>query len=241
MSTNFPTSLDSLTNPASGDTLATGHAAQHGNLNDAMEAVQARVGITGSADAASLTKRIAVLESAGGGAPVTACETITATSFGSYDRLQGWSQRALVSQTLFVNAFIAPVSITAATCSVYVDGTGTTSTSTTVGLYSLDAADNGTLIATGTGATTIFNTQGLKTFTYAVPVAITAGSRYAVGILQNGGSVAGLTGHPGSGNGTLKFLTPLVVGARASQTAQGNFTKAQLASEFLYFYFQISA
>jgi hypothetical protein len=48
MATNFPTSIDSFTNPSSGDTLdSPSHAAQHTNINDAMVAVQTRLG-TGS-------------------------------------------------------------------------------------------------------------------------------------------------------------------------------------------------
>ena len=62
MSTNFPASLDTLENPAATDGL-TGHAAQHANANDAIAALQAKVGITGSADAASLDYRVATVES----------------------------------------------------------------------------------------------------------------------------------------------------------------------------------
>lgn len=46
MATNFPTSLDSFTNPSSSSTLdSPSHAAQHANINDAMEAVQAKLGV----------------------------------------------------------------------------------------------------------------------------------------------------------------------------------------------------
>lgn len=48
MSTNYPTSLDTLTNPAATDAL-TGHAAQHANANDAIEALQAKLGTTSTA------------------------------------------------------------------------------------------------------------------------------------------------------------------------------------------------
>ncbi len=41
MATNFPTSQDSLTNPTSSDTLdSPDHAAQHTNVNDAVEAIE---------------------------------------------------------------------------------------------------------------------------------------------------------------------------------------------------------
>lgn len=48
MSTSYPTSLDTLTNPAATDPL-TGHASQHANANDAIEALQAKLGTTTTA------------------------------------------------------------------------------------------------------------------------------------------------------------------------------------------------
>ena len=50
MATSFPSGLDSLTNPSSGDSLSSpSHSAQHANVNDAVEALQAKVGVNGSA------------------------------------------------------------------------------------------------------------------------------------------------------------------------------------------------
>lgn len=66
MSTNFPDALDVLTNPAGTDSL-TGHASQHANTNDAIEALQAKVGINGSAVATSLDYRISTAETGLGG------------------------------------------------------------------------------------------------------------------------------------------------------------------------------
>lgn len=66
MATNFPTSLDSLTNPTSSDTLASpDHAGQHSNANDAIEALQAKVGVDGSAVTSSLDYKVAVNTPAG--------------------------------------------------------------------------------------------------------------------------------------------------------------------------------
>lgn len=45
MPTSYPTSLDTLTNPSATDAL-TGHASQHANANDAIEALQAKLGTT---------------------------------------------------------------------------------------------------------------------------------------------------------------------------------------------------
>ena len=61
MSTSFPTNLDTLSNPASTDEL-TGHAQQHTNANDAIEALQIKIGINDSANVNSLDYKISTLE-----------------------------------------------------------------------------------------------------------------------------------------------------------------------------------
>ena len=59
MATNFPTSLDALTNPQSTDPLTSpSHADQHADANDAIEALQAKVGVNGSAVATSLDYKV---------------------------------------------------------------------------------------------------------------------------------------------------------------------------------------
>jgi hypothetical protein len=59
VATNFPTSLDALTNPISSDTLASpNHAGQHADANDAIEALQAKVGVNGSAVTSSLDYKV---------------------------------------------------------------------------------------------------------------------------------------------------------------------------------------
>ena len=70
MSTNFPSALDTFTNPNGSDSLnaaAVPHAEQHANANDAIEALQAKVGINGSAVATSLDYRISTAETGLGG------------------------------------------------------------------------------------------------------------------------------------------------------------------------------
>lgn len=64
MAINFPTSLDSLSNPTASDYLnSPSHAGQHGNANDILEALEAKVGINSSAVTSSLDYRVATLES----------------------------------------------------------------------------------------------------------------------------------------------------------------------------------
>lgn len=59
MATNFPASLDSLTNPQASDTLASpSHAGQHADANDAIEALQAKVGVDGSAVTTSIDYKL---------------------------------------------------------------------------------------------------------------------------------------------------------------------------------------
>lgn len=50
MAINFPTSLDTLTNPTASDFLnSPSHSGQHSNANDILEALEAKVGIDSSA------------------------------------------------------------------------------------------------------------------------------------------------------------------------------------------------
>lgn len=59
MATNFPTSLDALTNPTSTSTLTSpSHAGQHADANDAIEALQAKVGVNSSAVTTSLDYKV---------------------------------------------------------------------------------------------------------------------------------------------------------------------------------------
>jgi hypothetical protein len=50
MATNYPASLDVFTNPTSGNTLDTpSHSLQHADINDAVEAIEAKLGVGASA------------------------------------------------------------------------------------------------------------------------------------------------------------------------------------------------
>lgn len=59
MATNFPESLDTLTNPNSTDQLSyPSHSDQHANANDAIEAIQSVIGVSNSEDSNSITYKI---------------------------------------------------------------------------------------------------------------------------------------------------------------------------------------
>lgn len=60
MATNFPSGLDSLTNPTGSSSLTSpDHATQHADANDAIEALQSKVGVDGSAVTSSLDYKVA--------------------------------------------------------------------------------------------------------------------------------------------------------------------------------------
>ena len=62
MATNYPSGLDTYTNPAGTDALSTGHASQHANVNDAVEAIEAELGTTPSGSAATVKARFEAIE-----------------------------------------------------------------------------------------------------------------------------------------------------------------------------------
>jgi hypothetical protein len=72
MATSYPASLDSFTNPTAVDTLdSPPHDTQHADANDAIEALQAKVGVDSSAVTTSLDYRVGQLETGGGGMTVS--------------------------------------------------------------------------------------------------------------------------------------------------------------------------
>ena len=67
LATNFPDSLDNLVNPNSSDPLSSpSHSQQHANINDAIEAIQTKVGVDNSSDENSLDYRVSQLEETSG-------------------------------------------------------------------------------------------------------------------------------------------------------------------------------
>jgi hypothetical protein len=66
MASNYPTSIDTFTNPSAGASLSSpSHSTQHGDANDAIEAIEAKVGIGSSP--ASAASEGAVLKANGSG------------------------------------------------------------------------------------------------------------------------------------------------------------------------------
>ena len=101
MSTNYPTSLDSFTDPASTDTLdgnggakpTVDHDAQHANANDAITAIETTVGVSGAYNFVQTAGgSVITVDSGGTGAPgikaqFSASAAAGAIAFVSYDHL----------------------------------------------------------------------------------------------------------------------------------------------------------
>ena len=64
MATNYPSGIDSLTNPSAGDALTSpSHSAQHANANDAIEAIETELGTTPSGSETTVAARLTAIES----------------------------------------------------------------------------------------------------------------------------------------------------------------------------------
>lgn len=88
MSIQFPTNLDSLTNPTGTDLLENSNAAldhdlQHSNANDAIEALEAKVGADGSAVTTSHDYKLSEVTSTDKAVGKTATQTVTNKTLGS--------------------------------------------------------------------------------------------------------------------------------------------------------------
>ena len=66
MAINFPTSLDNFTNPTSANTLdSPSHSTQHSDANDAIEALEAKLGVGASPAASATANQVLNISSAG--------------------------------------------------------------------------------------------------------------------------------------------------------------------------------
>lgn len=149
MATGFPTSLDALTNPTSGQALnSPSHSSQHTNSNDAIEALQAKVGVTNSAVTTSLDYKMRINNPVG---EITLWGTSTAPT--------GWliADGSTVSRSTY-SALFAVLGTT------YGIGDG----STTFGIPNLKGKVPVGRDASDTSFDTIAETGGAKTHTLTI-------------------------------------------------------------------------
>jgi hypothetical protein len=149
MAINFPTSLDNFTNPTSANTLdSPSHSVQHSDINDAVEAIEAKIGV-GSSTAGSATAGYALVNTSGG---TTAYSLLGVSGLSSgtapidtFLRADGAGGAAFASvSTAQGSTLLVPSSVsvggTAATGSVSATGTITFGTATSVSINDVFSA-----------------------------------------------------------------------------------------------------
>lgn len=96
MATSFPSGLDSFTNPTAVDTLdSPPHDTQHADANDAIEALEAKVGVDGSAVTTSHEYRINSIEELNTNAQVGTTYTLALTDDGKVVEMNNASANTL--------------------------------------------------------------------------------------------------------------------------------------------------
>ena len=153
MASSYPSGLDSLTDPLPGDsTVTVSHAAQHGNANDAIEAIQSTLGVNPQGASASVAARCAALESGkaalsgatfSGAVSVTNATDSSSSTTGSLKTAGGLgvAKAVNIGTTLAVtgaSTFSGDVTISKATPVI----TASASSTTTASFY-LDNASSG--------------------------------------------------------------------------------------------------
>lgn len=219
MATSFPAGLDEFQNPGPNDATENAvagldHNVQHTNANDAIEALQTKVGVNASAIAASLEYRLAVLERLFNLIPnewaTLPRDIVTSATIAS------------TTQTLRLSFFTAPFS--GSTTGVRIES-GTTAAAATptlvrLGLWTATTAGAGlALVASTVNDTTLL---AAVTTTYArswsAAYDMVAGQRYALGLLVV--SAAAMPTVCGAAVSAQReaYRSPVITGFLSSQT-----------------------
>lgn len=176
MATNFPTSLDNFTNPTSTDAMnsvTVPHATQHANLNDAVEALEAKVGVNSSAVASTHDYKIAQLET--NGVTLTGTQTLTNKTLTAPVLNQPILSRAEERWNVAAVAATGTVNFDAVTASAW--------------LYTTNASGNWTLNVRGDSSTTLSSLLVVgDSITIAFAVTMTT-AYYQTGFQIDGSSV----------------------------------------------------
>lgn len=185
MATSFPTAIDSFVNPTATDTLdsvTVPHASQHTNENDALLALQTKVGINGSTDPNSLDYKVAH----SGGGVLDAGMLLGATSLGlnylcPYAVTSGnLSTATLTNGRTFWIPFYVNENITVSTLNIKVS-TAQVGGSAKVGIYSINTSSlPDSLLAVSTALDC--STTGIKTYTLGSTILLQAKIRYFMAI-----------------------------------------------------------
>lgn len=235
--TNFPTSLDSFSNPSGLQRMnvTVKHSVHHGNANDAIEAIEAKVGVDSSAVTTSLDYRTGSLED-------RTTSSVISAAWESMQRELVTTFVAPGTGGLRFRFFTADHSGTASTATVVVGtAAGATPTLCRLGLYLVNGSGDGTLVASTPNDTALFNTPGAPVSkNFSVSYAMIRGQRYATGILIVTGA-ATPTLAATSFDGVTYAVAPRVTGFLSGQTdLPANFTAGGLGTTGTAHYMRLS-
>lgn len=211
--TSFPTGLDSLTNPTPPQrtNAEPKHAALHGVINDAVEALEAKMGVNGSGVTSSLDFRVQVGE---------AGRSRLAKGWPTAPRENLGGAITLVSGTLRLAYFTAHkggpsngiriISVAAAAA---------TPTLIRFGLYTVNAVGDITLVASTPNDTSLLSAAN-TTYTkgWSANPTMVQGQRYAFAALVVTAVASPTVVGPVTSNSQEAFMDPTVTAFLASQT-----------------------
>lgn len=234
MSTNFPTALDTLTNPTPTDYLnSPSHAGQHSTANDILEALEAKLGIDSSAVTTSHDYKLSEVTGTDKAVGKSATQTLTnkafdntsPTAFNPVGEVKAWPMKtaptgyllcdgSAISRTTYANLFNAIVpSIGTFTVSI------ATPAVVTLNNHGLETGDSVYLtttgaLPTGLSANTIYYVVKIdaNTFNLATTFAnANAGTKIATSGTQSGVHTLRFCPY-GLGDGSTTFNVPNLKG-----------------------------
>lgn len=220
MSTSFPTGIDSYSPHATNDVIAASHV---NDLQDAVTALETKVGQNTSAVTTSLDYIVNHLSGGGSGPDIAASLGVTTMPRAAVTNVAGQG-----TGLLYLTGFVPQVSFTASKIRTYVPGAGNTTTSCWLGIYSIvPSTGAGTLIAITANDITI-SVAGLHTTNLVTPVALVAGNAYMYANLGVGGTYTPASG-PSTNLGIAGWSNPRIAAFLSGQsTMPASFTLGSL-------------
>ena len=126
MASNFPTSLDSFTDPTSASPLnSPSHAGQHQNINDAVEKVEVKLGIGASPASSALNKQVLTANGSGSTSWAYAPGIISTVTSTSTQTIGGGAAQDITSLTSTITVVAGRSYMVTATVACGVPGAGT--------------------------------------------------------------------------------------------------------------------
>lgn len=173
---SYPSSLDSLTNPLPGDSVAVvSHSAQHANENDAIEALEAKLGVTSSTALVN-----SVLTGNGSGSSIW-------STFATTSSIYSTNITAIGSTTLQNFSFLNATGTQATTTNLTVSSVTSSvlSTNATGGIGAVTIGSgllySGNTLSVTTGSSVFYvSTSTSSNYRVAGPISVTSGSKFMI-------------------------------------------------------------